>query len=774
MDNRMSTKNSIAIVFVFWGIFACFFFFSYTLHIQQRLESTQKELIGLDKIKSLNLLNNALQRYRGLYPLEPPQAEDTGNIHQRLIELRQTVSSVESELNDTVSVGEIETVFTSKDLKLNPFDQITTLIEKNNQQLHIIADKYDLLYEPDRENFILLELILYTIPDMIESAAKSKAIATRARTDYARANDLSLISNNLYVFSQAFHTLKALIDQFENYGEFLQSVTLIDQEYQDYYQLLLGVTESGPLDSGLILFREGTHLVEASYALGELTRQKLKSNFEQRLVTYSQLLKVSYAALLSGLSLSVYVYLRFYRRSKMDRQIAASRQIEEDRVNDLRNELHTLNTLQEICNHSLRFIAQHLSAVSGVLFIHNEKIEQLNLSATFGVNPKSVKHKLKMGEGPIGQCVLDARIYESAINRESEPASVNIGIANANIKKIVTFPLVNLGSTVGVIQLVLLEERHIEHETLLRFADVMASYIDKEKRYDESQKYFASINKNVITSSTDAKGVITQVSQAFADISGYTKEELIGQKHSIIRHPDMPAELFKDLWGTITKGNTWNHEVKNRTKDGGFYWVDVTISPDFDFYGNIIGYTAIRHDITEKKKNEEIAITDGLTQIYNRRHFDACFELKIREMRRDIKPFMFAMLDIDFFKQYNDNYGHQQGDNVLISIANTLKHCLRRPRDTVFRLGGEEFGFICDADSLEDAIKICESVRETVESLKISHQYNTASAYITISSGVVFITPDTRFSPENYYKAADEMLYQAKTSGRNNVKLKTL
>lgn len=770
----MSTKNSIATVVVFWGIFACFFFFSFTLHIQQRLESTQKELIGLSKIKSLNLLNNALQRYRGLYPLDPKQAEDAGNIRQRLTELRQTVGSVESVLNDATFAGEIDALFTSKDQDANLFDQITTLIEKNNQQIRIIADEYELLYEPDRENFILLELVLYTIPDMIESAAKSKAIATRARTVYERPNDLSLIGNNLYVFSQAFHNLKLLIDRFENYSEFLQSLTLIDQEYQDYYQLLMGVTEAKPLGPGLILFREGSRLVEASYAFAELSRQKLKTHFEQRLVTYSELLTVSYAVLLIGLSLSIYVYLHFYRRSTIDRQIAASRQINEDRVNDLRNELHTLNTLQEICNHSLRFIAQHLSAVSGVLFIHNEKIEQLNLAATFGVNPKSVKHKLKIGEGPIGQCVLDATIYESAINQDSHPSSVNIGIANANVKKILTFPLVNLGSTVGVIQLVLLEEKHAERENLTQFADVMASYIDKEKKYEESQKYLASINKNVITSSTNVKGVITQVSQAFADISGYTKEELIGQKHSIIRHPDMPAELFKDLWGTITKGNTWNREVKNRTKDGGFYWVDVTISPDFDFYGNIIGYTAIRHDITEKKKNEEIAITDGLTQIYNRRHFDACFDLRIREMRRDIRPFVFAMLDIDFFKQYNDNYGHQQGDNVLISIANTLKHCLRRPRDTVFRLGGEEFGFICDADSLEDAIKICESVRETVESLKISHQYNTASAYVTISSGVVFITPDTRFSPENYYKAADEMLYQAKTSGRNNVKLKTL
>lgn len=770
----MSTKNAILTAIVFWGVFVCFLFFSYSTHIQQRLNSTENQLIGLERIKSLNLLNGALQRYRGLYPLDSEPAEDAANIQQRMVELKQTVNLAGPVLDDAAFAGEIDSIFTGKVQGGKLFERITALIEKNDRQLRILADRYELLYEPEKQNYILIEVILYVIPELIESAARSKGVASRSHTVYASPNDPALIGNNLYVFNQTFHHLKMLFEMYENNGEFLNCLAVIDQEYQNYHRLLADLSEAKPVRSGLLLFNEGTRLVEASTALAELSRQKLKTGFEQRRSAYTRILLASYAAFVIGLGITFFIFLRFYQRGRVERQLAACKKFNEDRVNELRNGLHALGGLQAICNHALNFIAHHLCAVSGVLFIHNEKIEQLNLSATFGMHPKSVRHKLKIGEGPIGQCVLDARMVESRINQQSSESSVNMGSANAGIKKILTFPLVNLGSIVGVIQLVLLEEKSIERENLSQLADVMASYIDKEKKYEESQKYLASINKNVITSSTNVKGVITQVSQAFADISGYTKEELIGQKHSIIRHPDMPAELFKDLWTTITKGNTWNREVKNRTKDGGFYWVDVTISPDFDFYGNIIGYTAIRHDITQKKKNEEIAITDGLTQIYNRRHFDTIFQLKIREMRRDNKPFVFAMLDIDFFKQFNDNYGHQQGDNALISIAKALKSCFRRPRDLVFRLGGEEFGFICDADNVEETAAVAESLRETVESLKIPHQYNMASAYLTISTGVIFITPDIRFLDENYYKAADDMLYQAKTSGRNNVQLKTV
>jgi polar amino acid transport system substrate-binding protein len=111
-----------------------------------------------------------------------------------------------------------------------------------------------------------------------------------------------------------------------------------------------------------------------------------------------------------------------------------------------------------------------------------------------------------------------------------------------------------------------------------------------------------SFDENVIASKTDANGIIIYASKALCEINGYTQEELIGQNHRIIRHQDMPKDIFTDMWHTIKSKNIWRGEIKNRKKDGGFYWVDSIVSPDYNEKGEIIGYSAIRQDITAKKE----------------------------------------------------------------------------------------------------------------------------------------------------------------------------
>ncbi len=114
------------------------------------------------------------------------------------------------------------------------------------------------------------------------------------------------------------------------------------------------------------------------------------------------------------------------------------------------------------------------------------------------------------------------------------------------------------------------------------------------------------IDKYIIRSVTDLNGVIIDVSQAFSDISGYSKDELLGNPHSIVRHPDMPSELFKDMWKTIQEGKVFSGEVKNLKKDGTCYWVSVNVEPNFNYNNEIYSYTAIRQDITDKKRFEEL------------------------------------------------------------------------------------------------------------------------------------------------------------------------
>ena len=122
---------------------------------------------------------------------------------------------------------------------------------------------------------------------------------------------------------------------------------------------------------------------------------------------------------------------------------------------------------------------------------------------------------------------------------------------------------------------------------------------------DNTDKLLALVDRYVIRSITDASGMIIDVSEAFCKISGYSKEELIGKQHSIVRHPDMRSEVFEKLWKTIKQGIFFSGEVKNLKKDGTSYWVSVDIEPNYN-NNEIYSYTAIRQDITDKKRLEEL------------------------------------------------------------------------------------------------------------------------------------------------------------------------
>jgi len=290
-----------------------------------------------------------------------------------------------------------------------------------------------------------------------------------------------------------------------------------------------------------------------------------------------------------------------------------------------------------------------------------------------------------------------------------------------------------------------------------------------ENAYNKIKRYADLINKNVIISSTDLEGNITFASDALVKTCGYSKEELIGKNHNIMKHPDTQKEIHEDLWKCIKEDKVWNGEIKNRKKDGGYFWIKVSISPDYDEEGKKIGYTAIKENITDRKIIEEISITDGLTNIYNRRHFNETFPKVIKSTKRDNNLISFLIMDIDYFKQYNDNYGHQMGDEVLIKFAQCIKESLRRADDYAFRLGGEEFGVIFKSQTKEKAIEFANVLRKNIENMHIKHAFSMAGKYVTASIGLVCRSANEVDDMDEIYKEADDLLYRAKDEGKNRV-----
>jgi diguanylate cyclase (GGDEF)-like protein/PAS domain S-box-containing protein len=325
-----------------------------------------------------------------------------------------------------------------------------------------------------------------------------------------------------------------------------------------------------------------------------------------------------------------------------------------------------------------------------------------------------------------------------------------------------------------VIALILIWNRRLSSEVAKRI-EAERSVQEAHQRLEQINKqlvdYVDIVDRYVITSSTDHEGNIISTSAAFCEISGYSQAEMIGRNHSIVRHSDMPASIYQELWGTITQGKTWEGKLKNKKKNGDFYWVHAYISPAFDEAGNITGYTAIREDITGKKRAEELSITDELTSLYNRRHFNNLFPQELARAEREKKCLGLMIIDVDYFKPYNDNYGHQKGDNVLQAIAKSIKEQLRRAGDFAFRIGGEEFGVIVSADDSKDILKLAEKLRKAIEDLKLEHNYSETSPYMTVSIGVK-MSDNNGTQPADMdliYRLADEALYQAKESGRNRI-----
>ncbi|MDH4944960.1 diguanylate cyclase [Sulfurimonas sp. C5] len=184
------------------------------------------------------------------------------------------------------------------------------------------------------------------------------------------------------------------------------------------------------------------------------------------------------------------------------------------------------------------------------------------------------------------------------------------------------------------------------------------------------------------------------------------------------------------------------------------------------------------HDIAKKlrkanKKLENASYTDSLTGLYNRRYFNHIYERELKRAKRNKTYITFMMLDIDYFKQYNDTYGHVEGDFALKSVAKVLKDTLKRPSDYVFRLGGEEFGVLLSETNETDSANLARTLCQSVKDRELKHEKSKANEFVTVSVGVVCCIADDALDDEIMISRADEMLYKAKEGGRDRYQITT-
>ncbi len=267
---------------------------------------------------------------------------------------------------------------------------------------------------------------------------------------------------------------------------------------------------------------------------------------------------------------------------------------------------------------------------------------------------------------------------------------------------------------------------------------------------------------------TDANNRIMMINKSFSDITGYNKEDAIGQFPSFLASGKHDVDFYRQLWGTLNSENIWRGEIWNKRKGGDIYPEWLTITRVLDEQEQVTHHIAIFLDITERKKEEErtkfLANYDVLSGLPNRYLLNDRIEQSIALAQRHESKFAVLFIDLDHFKNINDSLGHDIGDELLQHVAERLKICLRRT-DTLARLGGDEFiAILNDINTADEATYVAEKI---IDALDSAFEIRSSHLHITPSIGIS-IYPDDGTTQMQLMRNSDLAMYKAKQSGRNS------
>ncbi len=309
--------------------------------------------------------------------------------------------------------------------------------------------------------------------------------------------------------------------------------------------------------------------------------------------------------------------------------------------------------------------------------------------------------------------------------------------------------------------------------------------IESEKRFKEISVSSPGVIYITIRR-LDGSWYYEYMSRAFEDIHEITVAQILENPHLCFEqfHPDDCVGYEEALAYSLENMSPFNHEWRIITPSGKLKWIKARSRPERRENGDIAYYGVVL-DVSDRKKTElalqaaeynlrianeeleKLVNLDGLTQIANRRCFDNRLEQEWQRLYREQQPLSLLLFDVDYFKRYNDFYGHQLGDECLIKLAQAVQQIVSRSADLVARYGGEEFVVILPNTNSEGAMAIAQQIHAAIQDLAIPHQASKVSNTVTISLGITSLIPTADLSTIDMIEQADQALYRAKQQGRN-------
>ncbi|MGB8687231.1 MAG: GAF domain-containing protein [Microcoleus sp.] len=444
---------------------------------------------------------------------------------------------------------------------------------------------------------------------------------------------------------------------------------------------------------------------------------------------------------------------------------------------------------------------QHLTRADGAV-IEMLEGDELVYRVASGIATAYVGLRIKVATSLSGQCMTTSSIlfcHDSETDARVDLAACR----RIGVRSKVVVPLFYQEEGVGVLKVVSgtpsgFTESDIQ--TLQLMAGFLAGSLHLASEFDAKNLLLSQLQeseeryRSVITTMTEgvvlqlANGQITACNASAERIIGLTPDQMMGRTSVDLDWRTVqedgspfPGEQHPAMI-TLGTGKPLSNVVMGIHKaDRTLTWISINSQPLFHLHQSL-PYAVVTTfaDITERKQVEEmlrnqaqrdrlIATTDGLTQVANRRCFDRRLQSEWPTLIEGQKLLSLIMLDVDYFKRYNDCYGHQAGDLCLVKVASSAALAVRRSSDLLARYGGEEFAVILPHTDAAGAISVAESIQKAIRDLGIPHQQSEVSEIVTVSMGIATVIPSLGSSPDELVALADQALYDAKQQGRDRI-----